>query len=113
MEKEKKAEKKQRKRKEIKINERAITQNLKKEREKKSNLFCFIECYWNDADNRRSFFEKYAKEHGFNPLVPENWYTISAYDCMTQKVRKNKNKKDISIDFFLSLFLSFREHPQY
>eukprot|EP00026_Physarum_polycephalum_P001731 Phypoly_transcript_01733.p1 GENE.Phypoly_transcript_01733~~Phypoly_transcript_01733.p1 ORF type:complete len:1003 (+),score=155.23 Phypoly_transcript_01733:421-3009(+) len=29
---------------------------------------------WHDRDNRRKFFENYAKSHGFDPLVPDNWY---------------------------------------
>eukprot|EP00026_Physarum_polycephalum_P002145 Phypoly_transcript_02149.p1 GENE.Phypoly_transcript_02149~~Phypoly_transcript_02149.p1 ORF type:complete len:898 (+),score=87.49 Phypoly_transcript_02149:121-2814(+) len=28
---------------------------------------------WEDPKNRRKFFEKYAKEHEFNPLMPESW----------------------------------------
>lgn len=31
-------------------------------------------------DNRKSFFDSFAKEHGIDPLVPDNWYSI-----LTQK----------------------------
>jgi hypothetical protein len=27
------------------------------------------------AEKRRKFFEKYAKDQGFDPLIPENWYS--------------------------------------
>eukprot|EP00026_Physarum_polycephalum_P003664 Phypoly_transcript_03677.p1 GENE.Phypoly_transcript_03677~~Phypoly_transcript_03677.p1 ORF type:complete len:748 (+),score=79.94 Phypoly_transcript_03677:247-2244(+) len=30
---------------------------------------------WSEAKKRRKFFEQYAAEHGFDPLVPENWYS--------------------------------------
>ena len=30
---------------------------------------------WPHKEYRRAFFENYASMNGFNPLVPENWYT--------------------------------------
>eukprot|EP00026_Physarum_polycephalum_P001329 Phypoly_transcript_01330.p1 GENE.Phypoly_transcript_01330~~Phypoly_transcript_01330.p1 ORF type:complete len:878 (+),score=128.72 Phypoly_transcript_01330:456-3089(+) len=30
--------------------------------------------FYHEAKMRRSFFEKYAKAHGFDPLSPDNWY---------------------------------------
>jgi len=30
---------------------------------------------WNDAANRKKFFEDYAKANGFDPLDPINWYS--------------------------------------
>lgn len=30
---------------------------------------------WNSKSNRRAFFEKYARDHGFDPLNPFNWYS--------------------------------------
>eukprot|EP00026_Physarum_polycephalum_P003261 Phypoly_transcript_03271.p1 GENE.Phypoly_transcript_03271~~Phypoly_transcript_03271.p1 ORF type:complete len:688 (+),score=73.27 Phypoly_transcript_03271:396-2459(+) len=32
--------------------------------------------YWFDIRNRRKFFESYAAKHNFDPLVPENWYSV-------------------------------------
>jgi hypothetical protein len=29
---------------------------------------------WEDISSRRELFVKYAKENGFDPLNPENWY---------------------------------------
>jgi hypothetical protein len=29
---------------------------------------------WQEVGKRRKFFENYAKENGFDPLSPENWY---------------------------------------
>eukprot|EP00026_Physarum_polycephalum_P000218 Phypoly_transcript_00218.p2 GENE.Phypoly_transcript_00218~~Phypoly_transcript_00218.p2 ORF type:complete len:903 (-),score=85.00 Phypoly_transcript_00218:118-2826(-) len=34
---------------------------------------------------RKRFFERYAKSKGFNPLIPENWYTIDDKDVKAQK----------------------------
>lgn len=35
---------------------------------------------WNSIETRRKFFIDYAKEKGFDPLIPENWYTVQAAD---------------------------------
>jgi len=32
---------------------------------------------WADAKQRRAFFVRYAKENGFDPLNPEDWYSQS------------------------------------
>jgi hypothetical protein len=31
--------------------------------------------YWDKSENRRIFFENYAKKYDFDPLVPKNWYS--------------------------------------
>jgi hypothetical protein len=28
---------------------------------------------WKDPENRRKFFEDFARENNFDPLIPENW----------------------------------------
>jgi len=33
--------------------------------------------YWMNVDNRLKFFMRFANEKGFEPLVPENWYSMS------------------------------------
>jgi len=33
--------------------------------------------YWQDTQNKLEFFETFAKKKHFDPLVAENWYTIS------------------------------------
>lgn len=32
--------------------------------------------YWQSQENRRKFCENFARIQGFDPLVPENWYSI-------------------------------------
>lgn len=32
--------------------------------------------HWDNADNRRAFFEEYARDMGFDPLIAENWYKV-------------------------------------
>ena len=39
-------------------------------------------------DNRRSFFEKYAKDKGFSPRDPNYWYFVSVKDLLQEKVNK-------------------------
>lgn len=34
------------------------------------------DAYWKDIENRKNFFEKCARSHGVDPLVPENWYKL-------------------------------------
>ena len=33
--------------------------------------------YWQDPKNRRSFYERFAKRQGFDPLVAANWYPVT------------------------------------
>eukprot|EP00026_Physarum_polycephalum_P003033 Phypoly_transcript_03042.p1 GENE.Phypoly_transcript_03042~~Phypoly_transcript_03042.p1 ORF type:complete len:819 (-),score=106.58 Phypoly_transcript_03042:30-2486(-) len=44
--------------------------------------------YWN-SDRIRQFFDKYAKDHNFNPLIPENWYSITEVIFEQQKDGKS------------------------
>jgi len=44
---------------------------------------------WVDINNRRDFFEKYAKEKGFDPLHSSLWYLQPKSQIMAQKVPIN------------------------
>jgi hypothetical protein len=48
----------------------------KKKREKNANKYCLD--LWANAAARRKFFEDYAKQNGFDPLIRENWYQSTA-----------------------------------
>ena len=41
---------------------------------------------WNELKSRRKLFETYARRNDFNPLVPENWYSIDAKSLVSDKV---------------------------
>jgi hypothetical protein len=41
---------------------------------------------WDKSAERRHFFEDYAKENGFDPLIPDNWYSQSRDKIMSTKV---------------------------
>ena len=41
---------------------------------------------WSDPETRRNFFEKYAKNNDFNPLLPANWYSQSKAQIMAIQV---------------------------
>jgi hypothetical protein len=41
---------------------------------------------WDNVENRRKFFEKYAKDRGFDPLNPENWYLQTSQSVRFTKV---------------------------
>ena len=41
---------------------------------------------WNSPFRRKRFFERYAKEHSFDPRVPENWYSQSRGKILETKV---------------------------
>jgi hypothetical protein len=42
-----------------------------------SNVTNILKDWEYNLQNRREFFEKYAKHNGFNPLVPDNWYSVN------------------------------------
>lgn len=46
----------------------------------------FIDKYWLEFSNRRKFFENFAKEKGFDSLVPANWYMITTEEVLNAKV---------------------------
>eukprot|EP00026_Physarum_polycephalum_P002833 Phypoly_transcript_02842.p1 GENE.Phypoly_transcript_02842~~Phypoly_transcript_02842.p1 ORF type:complete len:838 (+),score=97.84 Phypoly_transcript_02842:84-2597(+) len=38
--------------------------------------------YWADAKNRKTFFTIYAKEKRFDPLLAENWFSVTTEDIL-------------------------------
>lgn len=45
-----------------------------------------LERYWQVVSNRRNFFITLAQAKGFDPLVAENWYSISEKTMLEFKV---------------------------
>lgn len=41
---------------------------------------------WRNPKNRRKFFEEYAKENGFDPYQPDNWYSQAKHKIEEKKV---------------------------
>ncbi len=41
---------------------------------------------WVLAQSRKTFFDSFAMEQGFDPLVPENWYSIKQAQIRAHKV---------------------------
>lgn len=65
-----------------------------------SNVLFFISHYLSTnlladfkIENRRKFFEEYAKANKFDPLVAENWHSQSLNSILTTKVHITKYKK--------------------
>lgn len=59
-----------------------------------------IDNYWEDEKRRREFFDSFATENGFDPLVPENWYSVSTNELRETKVIiNNNNNKFYSINY--------------
>jgi hypothetical protein len=54
--------------------------------------FC-LENFWGDINNRKSFFDSYAKKNNFDPLIPENWYMKTPKDFEDEKVSKTTTTK--------------------
>eukprot|EP00026_Physarum_polycephalum_P001891 Phypoly_transcript_01894.p1 GENE.Phypoly_transcript_01894~~Phypoly_transcript_01894.p1 ORF type:complete len:789 (+),score=99.81 Phypoly_transcript_01894:138-2369(+) len=46
--------------------------------------------YWLSIENRRSIFLQFSKQAGFDPLVPENWYSVPA-----EEIRKIQHAKSM------------------
>jgi hypothetical protein len=55
--------------------------------------FFFFAAIWYEKGNRRKFFEKYAREHSFDPRVPKNWYKEPVERILNTKVCDIKDKK--------------------
>ena len=53
--------------------------------------------FWGKMENRRQFFEKYAKQNRFDPLIAANWYLQFKGNILSAKV----------FFLFLVLFLFF------
>eukprot|EP00026_Physarum_polycephalum_P004291 Phypoly_transcript_04309.p1 GENE.Phypoly_transcript_04309~~Phypoly_transcript_04309.p1 ORF type:complete len:715 (+),score=105.32 Phypoly_transcript_04309:82-2145(+) len=41
--------------------------------------------HWDEYENRKKFFDDFAKDHGFDPSIPENWYKINAHQINSRK----------------------------
>jgi len=41
--------------------------------------------YWQQPQNRRTFFFEYAKKAGFDPLIADNWYPIARETVLSEK----------------------------
>jgi hypothetical protein len=39
---------------------------------------------WTKPENRRKRMEDFAKEKGFDPLIPENWYSVERKDFVKE-----------------------------
>lgn len=42
--------------------------------------------HYMNVQNRRKFFDQYAKEQGFDPLIVENWYATNLQKLLSKKV---------------------------
>lgn len=42
--------------------------------------------YWHETSNRKTFFLNFAKEHKFDPLLPDNWYLVPISAIRAHKV---------------------------
>jgi hypothetical protein len=42
--------------------------------------------YWTSKENRRKFFDSYAANRSFSPLIPDNWYSIDTNVIKKEKV---------------------------
>lgn len=42
--------------------------------------------HWSSAQEQRKFFDDYALENNFDPLIPDNWYKVAYYAILTKKV---------------------------
>ena len=66
--------------------------------------------YWlsSQTNNVRLFFEEFAKNNNFDPLVPSNWYQTPRIAITETKVLQNKRQNDTN--FFWQKASSLLEH---
>lgn len=39
-----------------------------------------LDSFWKDLRNRKQFFDEFSVSKRFNPLIPEEWYSVTAND---------------------------------
>lgn len=52
----------------------------------KLTLFVYSVNHWKNTANRRKYMDNFAKKQGFDPLIPHEWYSITAGSVMREKV---------------------------
>lgn len=60
---------------------------------------------WSDRTRRKQFFDTYAKHHGFDPNIPDNWYTTSFAKILAEKVCETYIILPFYYIFFSSVFI--------
>lgn len=73
------------------------------EKESRTNrtfiVFCLLDCFnysifiigdWTSKVVRRQYFDQLAKQKNFDPLVPENWYSVTHADIGVCQFEYNK-----------------------
>lgn len=75
---------------------------------------------WLNAKKLRAFFDALASDRGFDPLIPENWYTVTLDQVLQRKVTFLCPSSFHSLDvagkrrvFLTNAFHSFREDTHY
>lgn len=61
-------------------------------------IYVYFSASWVGEDSRRKFFERYAKENKFDPLIADNWYSQPRDKLLASKVL---------IIFLLFIFILF------
>ena len=41
---------------------------------------------WSEPENRKKFFDEFAAQRKFDPLIPKNWNTFATKDVLSVKV---------------------------
>lgn len=49
-------------------------------------MICGVAAFWTKPENRRLFFDEFAKSRGFDPLLASNWYDFISDDFIKIKV---------------------------
>lgn len=51
-----------------------------------SDSIMYIDSYYGSEVNRRLFFNNFAKIKGFDPLIAQNWYSVTSEELTSHKV---------------------------
>jgi hypothetical protein len=54
-------------------------------------------------EQRRQAFVKFAREKGFDPTIPEYWYSLSAADILSSEVYENSKIQNSKIRNYQNL----------
>ena len=67
--------------------------------------------FWGNPSNRRRYFERFAEERGFDPLIAENWYSVHLGEIEAfEKVYFLLFPPSVSILFFNAVFEGWQDH---
>eukprot|EP00026_Physarum_polycephalum_P000781 Phypoly_transcript_00782.p1 GENE.Phypoly_transcript_00782~~Phypoly_transcript_00782.p1 ORF type:complete len:944 (+),score=105.33 Phypoly_transcript_00782:1215-4046(+) len=67
---------------------------------------------WTQQESHRKFMESFARENGFDPLIPENWYSVERSDIVKEAPGLLQYYEDSFVEAVIAIFpeVTFQIH---